>query len=1119
MLRFWCVLLLGGSTLAGLAQVAPVGPQSPTAVGGLGSLSSGGLNDPLVIGRMREALLPYLDQGVLLGDPVDALPGKPGRSILPGVMDLRRRAGKQVRVRVRPDAGTPREISGGILEPAVGLQRNAVAPGLVVAWRFLETNRGLLRLSAPAEELALVENVLDGLGRRHLRFEQRYQGLEVWPGELSVHLNPEGDVDRMNGAYVPTPRRIAAQPELTAGEAMAAAMASLGCGADVQAGDAELIVYGPMEGRSRLAWKFDVGLALDDVRTCVVDAVSGVLLLDLQRVCHTAEKGAGVDGLGRVRELDVWNEGGRYVLVDTSKPMFDPTSDPMDWAGVRGAIVVLDAENTPPTSQPQVQPSVLVLSSSPDAFSGWHPDAVAAAYGLSRTYDYYLERHGRDSLDGVGGSIGALVRYGVGYKNAFWSNDDKAMLFGDGFPQALDVTAHELTHGVIFSTGDSGILNYHQQPGALNEALADIFGEMVVEYSEGAVDWKVGADSPTGVVRDLARPDAAAYQSDQGSFAFPAKMSEFVLLPDSQISDHGGVHLNSTIIGHAFWWLAEGGDQAIGTGDAGAIFYRAMTTHLHKESQFIDMRHACLASAEELFGADSMQYASTAGAFDRAEIFDGPASIRPAPIGAVEGADAVLYLGVRTNEISGTVECPSLYRHESPLGDTSGGVVMELGKAPGYGRISVTGDGTWALCVTEDKDVAFFPTAETGGQNVSYLSLPGSVWSAAVSPDGQRFAYVLLGIDGEPGGQIVVYDSPSDTSRSYELYLPRTEGEGLDVVRYADALEFTPDGGSLFYDACSESLAQDGADTVQWAIFSLDLATGNIMSRFTPPPGVDALNPALGNRRPELMAFELRYRANGWTSVCAADLHVGAFGSVGLVQGDAGTRPCYVGDDSALVYTFPDEGSLSGYSLVVRDVGVDGFTPVGAIGVWLPDAALGTVYRRGDFAGRNEVPVVTGGARLVGNYWVAPVEVVLTSEVVDPDGSIARVDFYLGSELVGSDPEAPYEVTVSGLDAGEWRFVARAVDNLGAMADSEPLLMTVIDPAAPPRVDGVRISGSGELDFSISGVPGQAVELQGSGDLANWTTVAAWVLGSGSVSYSEPVLKDAAPRFYRLVVP
>jgi hypothetical protein len=693
------------------------------------------------------------------------------------------------------------------------------------------------------------------------------------------------------------------------------------------------------------------------------------------------------------------------------------------------------------------------------------------------------------------------------------------MLFGDGFPQALDVTAHELTHGVIFSTGDSGILNYHQQPGALNEALADIFGEMVVEYSEGAVDWKIGTDAPTGVLRDLARPDAAVYRSDQGSFAFPAKMSEFVLLPDSQSSDHGGVHLNSTIIGHAFWWLAEGGDQPIGTGDAGAIFYRAMTIHLHKESQFIDMRLACLASAEELFGAGSVQYASTAGAFDRVEIFDRPSSVRPAPIGAVAGADAVLYLAAQSNGVSGTVEGPYVYRHESALGDAEGGVVMELGKAPGYGRISVAGDGALALCVTEDHDVALFPTAAPGGQNVSYLSLPGSVWSAAVSPDGQRFAYVLLGIDGEPMNQIVVYDALSDTSRAYELYLPRTEGGGLDVVRYADALEFTPDGESLFYDACSEALAQDGEGTVQWAIFSLDLATGSILSRFTPSPGVDALNPALGNRRPELMAFELRDRANGWTSICAADLYVGAFGSVGLVQGDAGTRPCYVGDDSALVYTFPDASSRSGYSLVVRDVGVDGFTPVGAMTLWLPDAALGTVYRRGDFVGRNELPEQTTDLHLVGDFWVAPVEAVLTSEAVDPDGSIARVDFYLGSELVGSDSEAPYEVTVSGLEAGEWQFVARAVDNLGAMSDSAPLVMTVMDPAAPPRMDAVQVSGSGQLDFSVNGVPGQTVELQGSGDLVNWTTVADWVLGSGPVSYSEAISRESAPRFYRLVVP
>jgi Zn-dependent metalloprotease len=45
----------------------------------------------------------------------------------------------------------------------------------------------------------------DQLGRRHLRFDQQYRGVPVWPARALVHFDPHGNVDLMNGAYVPTP--------------------------------------------------------------------------------------------------------------------------------------------------------------------------------------------------------------------------------------------------------------------------------------------------------------------------------------------------------------------------------------------------------------------------------------------------------------------------------------------------------------------------------------------------------------------------------------------------------------------------------------------------------------------------------------------------------------------------------------------------------------------------------------------------------------------------------------------------------------------------------------------------------------------------------------------------
>lgn len=69
--------------------------------------------------------------------------------------------------------------------------------------------------------------------------------------------------------------------------------------------------------------------------------------------------------------------------------------------------------------------------------------------------------------------LDATVHYGQDYANAFWNG--QRMVFGDGdgdlfnrFTIALDIIAHELTHGVA---QDEAQLVYMFQPGALNESM------------------------------------------------------------------------------------------------------------------------------------------------------------------------------------------------------------------------------------------------------------------------------------------------------------------------------------------------------------------------------------------------------------------------------------------------------------------------------------------------------------------------------------------------------------------------------------------------------------------------------------------------------------------------
>jgi Zn-dependent metalloprotease len=113
-------------------------------------------------------------------------------------------------------------------------------------------------------------------------------------------------------------------------------------------------------------------------------------------------------------------------------------------------------------------------------------DSVNRAFdGLGATRKFYLDVLNRDSIDGMGMRLDGYVHYGDRYNNAMW--DGKHMVFGDGdgvmftdFTQSLTVIGHELTHGVTENTAG---LEYHNQSGALNESLSDVFGSVIEQWS------------------------------------------------------------------------------------------------------------------------------------------------------------------------------------------------------------------------------------------------------------------------------------------------------------------------------------------------------------------------------------------------------------------------------------------------------------------------------------------------------------------------------------------------------------------------------------------------------------------------------------------------------------
>ncbi len=237
--------------------------------------------------------------------------------------------------------------------------------------------------------------------------------------------------------------------------------------------------------------------------------------------------------------------------------------------------------------------------------------ANAAYEHAGQTFSFFERVFGRSSIDGRGMRLLSSVHYGQHYDNAFW--DGTEMVYGDGdgvvlgdFTRALDVIAHELTHGLTESTAK---LTYAGQSGALNESVSDVFGSLVKQWVHGQraeeADWLIGdkllVDAKFGrALRSLAAP-GSAYDSIfmGGKDPQPAHMRDYAHMR----ADDGGVHVNSGIPNHAFYLLATNlGGHAWER--AGVILFRALTEAARPHTSFAEFAVETARVGAAQFGDD-----------------------------------------------------------------------------------------------------------------------------------------------------------------------------------------------------------------------------------------------------------------------------------------------------------------------------------------------------------------------------------------------------------------------------------------------------------------------------------------------------------------------------------
>jgi Zn-dependent metalloprotease len=514
----------------------------------------------------------------------------------------------------------------------------------------------------PGDDFQLSGAHTDRFGITHSHFRQYHQGLPVWGAMAITHLDSAGTALPVTANGLRRGIRVATNPTVDAASAIS--LATLELDARGPLGNeptAELVVYpvtrqvnqAPEKPYAKLnaadfadevvgytlAWHVHTeldnpenGVAHTDF---ILDARTGEVLKKWDSLETVASTGKGRSQYSGEVQINTWkNAAGVYEMRDTTRTYgeglrtFDVARAEVQNGAPATLTLYTDPDNTWGDGQNYVQ-------GGPTLNDNGQTAAVDAHYGLLATWDYYLKIHGRLGIDNKGTPTYNRVHVGNAYNNAFWTNSCFCMSYGDGSynPPAttsgfksmasLDVSAHELSHGVMSQT--AGLI-YAGESGGLNEANSDIFGTMTefwVRNGRGntigntGANWMMGEDlHPSGPLRFMDKPGKD-------------KLSPEAWYPGINNID---VHHSSGPMNRAFYFLAQGADAetkggdhtsrylpagmvGIGNDKAAAIWYRAITVYLFPSANYNAARTASLLSAADLFGTQSAEYRAVRNAF------------------------------------------------------------------------------------------------------------------------------------------------------------------------------------------------------------------------------------------------------------------------------------------------------------------------------------------------------------------------------------------------------------------------------------------------------------------------------------------------------------------------
>jgi hypothetical protein len=139
----------------------------------------------------------------------------------------------------------------------------------------------------------------------------------------------------------------------------------------------------------------------------------------------------------------------------------------------------------------------------------------------------------------------------------------------------------------------------------------------------------------------------------------------------------------------------------------------------------------------------------------------------------------------------------------------------------------------------------------------------------------------------------------------------------------------------------------------------------------------------------------------------------------------------------------------------------------------------------------NAPPAATLTSPASGATLTAPATVNLAASASDSDGTIAKVDFFAGTTLLGTATAAPYQLSWTSVPAGTYSLTAVATDDDGATATSSSVSISVRPPQqatslpegwAHADIGATPIAGNAIHSLGVFNVTGSGADIWGTAD-------------------------------------